>query len=62
MFDVLKRIFNKTNELKRLKYQLKSLREDLLFALSISEKYFSKMALRDVTRLIILRRIVCQKK
>ena len=62
MFKFLKSILSYKAEIKKLKYQIESLKFDIQHMSSIAEKYFPLMKTRDKVQLLILRRCLWTKK
>ena len=62
MFKRIKNFFKQKNEIKKLKYQIESLKFDILLITAIAEKYFPLMKSRDKVQLLILRRCLWTKK
>lgn len=62
MFKCVKNFFKQKNEIKKLRYQIESLKFDILSITGIVEKYFPLMKSRDKVQLLILRRCLWTKK
>lgn len=61
MFSVIQRIISNKKEIKKLKYEIESLKFDLQHSLAISEKYIPLMKTTDKIQLLILRKNLFRK-